>query len=111
MSRKVKGTLLRPNLLSVGGCCACQGATGGSPPIYVRRRNSSRCGRRPYLCEIRAMAGLALSDWRSHPPHAVGLQYSRWGLIEGRSLESVIKKLREAQRFEEVYLSFFGRDT
>jgi len=45
------------------------------------------------------------------PHHAVGLQYSRWGLIEGGSPESVTKKLRDAQRFEEVYLSFFGPGT
>ena len=45
------------------------------------------------------------------PHHAESLQYSRWGLIEGGSPESVIKKLRDAQRFEEVYLSFFGPGT
>jgi hypothetical protein len=45
-------------------------------------------------------------------PHpTAGLQYSRWGLIEGESPASVIKELRDAQRFEGVYLSFFGRGT
>src|SRR5215472_3541606 len=45
------------------------------------------------------------------PHYAAGLQYSRWGLIEGGSPESVIKEFRDAQRFEELYLSFFGRGT
>ena len=45
------------------------------------------------------------------PHSATGLQYSRWGLIEGGSAESVIKELRDAQSFEEVYLSFFGPGT
>ena len=43
------------------------------------------------------------------PQYAAGLQYSRWGLIEGGSPESVIKALRDAQSFEEVY--FFGPGT
>jgi len=45
------------------------------------------------------------------PHYAAGLQYSRWGLLEGGSFESVVKQLRDAQRFEEVYLSFFGPGT
>lgn len=45
------------------------------------------------------------------PDYAAGLQYSRWGLIEGGSAESVIKQLRDAQSFEEAYLSFFGPGT
>ncbi len=34
------------------------------------------------------------------PDYAAGLQYSRWGLIEGESAESVTKQLRDAQSFE-----------
>ena len=45
------------------------------------------------------------------PQYAAGLQYSRWGLIEGGSAESVIKELRDAQSFEEVYVTFFGPGT
>src|SRR5215831_18664240 len=45
------------------------------------------------------------------PQYGAGLQYSRWGLLEGGSPESVIKEFRDAQRFEELYLSFFGRGT
>jgi hypothetical protein len=45
------------------------------------------------------------------PHHPVGLQYSRWGLMEGESSESVIKQLRDAESFEEVYVSFFGPGT
>ena len=44
-----------------------------------------------------------------HIPHyTAGLPYSRWGLIEGRSAEGVIKQLRASQSFEEAYLNFFG---
>ncbi|PYU02604.1 MAG: hypothetical protein DMG34_15775, partial [Acidobacteria bacterium] len=45
------------------------------------------------------------------PDYAAGLQYSRWGLIEGESAESVTKQLRDAQSFEEAYLSFVGPGT
>jgi hypothetical protein len=45
------------------------------------------------------------------PRHTAGLQYSRWGLIEGTSAGSVLKRLKAAQRFEEAYLKFFGPDT
>jgi len=47
-----------------------------------------------------------------HIPHyTAGLPYSRWGVIEGRSAESVIKQLRTSQSFEEAYLNFFGPGT
>ena len=42
------------------------------------------------------------------PRFAAGLQYSRWGLIEGRSAESVIQQLEGAQKFEKAYVNFFG---
>lgn len=42
------------------------------------------------------------------PRFAAGLQYSRWGLIEGRSVESVMQQLEVAQRFEEAYANFFA---
>jgi hypothetical protein len=45
------------------------------------------------------------------PHYAAGLEYSRWGLMEGGSSESVKEQLRNAQRFEEVYLTFFGAGT
>src|SRR5215471_12888899 len=45
------------------------------------------------------------------PQYAAGLQYSRWGLIEGGSSESLMKQLRDAQEFEEAYLRFFGSGT
>jgi hypothetical protein len=34
------------------------------------------------------------------PHYAAGLQYSRWGLMEGGSSESVVKQLRDAQRLK-----------
>ncbi len=47
-----------------------------------------------------------------HIPHyTAGLPYSRWGLIEGRSAESVIEQLKASLSFEEVYLNFFGPGT
>jgi hypothetical protein len=45
------------------------------------------------------------------PHHTVGLQYSRWGLIEGTSAASVMQRLRAFQNFEEAYLNFFGPNT
>jgi len=45
------------------------------------------------------------------PRYTAGLQYSRWGLIEGDSAEDVTKQLRASQRFEAAYLKFFGADT
>jgi hypothetical protein len=45
------------------------------------------------------------------PDHLVSPQYSSWGLMEGGTSESVIKEFRDAQRFEELYLSFFGPGT
>ena len=45
------------------------------------------------------------------PRYAAGLQYSRWGLIEGDSAENVTKQLQSSQRFEAAYLQFFGTDT
>ena len=45
------------------------------------------------------------------PDHLVNPQYSSWGLMEGGTPESVIKEFRDAQRFEELYLSFFGPGT
>lgn len=45
-------------------------------------------------------------------PHPTsGLTYSRWGLIEGVSAESVMKQLEAFQRFESAYLKFFGPGT
>jgi hypothetical protein len=47
-----------------------------------------------------------------HIPHyTAGLQYSRWGLIQGRSAESVERRLKAAQGFERAYLNFFGPGT
>ncbi len=42
------------------------------------------------------------------PRYTAGLQYSRWGLIEGNSAESVLKQLQASQSFEAAYLKFFG---
>jgi hypothetical protein len=42
------------------------------------------------------------------PRYTAGLQYSRWGLIQGRSAESVERRLKAAQSFERAYLNFFG---
>ena len=50
-------------------------------------------------------------DGERIPQYAPALQYSRWGLLEGGSAESVTKQLRDAQRFVEAYVNFFGRDT
>jgi hypothetical protein len=44
------------------------------------------------------------------PRYTVGMQYSRWGLIEGTSAENVMKQLRALQSFEAAYLRFFGPD-
>jgi hypothetical protein len=38
-----------------------------------------------------------------------GLPYSRWGLIEGRSAESVMQQFEVFRGFEQAYLNFFGR--
>jgi hypothetical protein len=40
--------------------------------------------------------------------NTAGLQYSRWGLIEGSSVEGVTKRLKDFQSFEQAYLKFFG---
>src|SRR5712692_645650 len=45
------------------------------------------------------------------PRYTAGLQYSRWGLIQGRSAESVKGRLKAAQSFEKAYLNFFGPGT
>ncbi len=45
------------------------------------------------------------------PRYTAGLQYSRWGLIQGRSAESVKGRLKAAQDFEKAYLNFFGPGT
>jgi hypothetical protein len=45
------------------------------------------------------------------PQYPVSRQYSSWGLMEGGSPERVIKELQDAQRFEELYLRFFGPGT
>jgi hypothetical protein len=45
------------------------------------------------------------------PSYTAGLQYSRWGLIQGRSAESVKGRLKAAQDFEKAYLNFFGPGT
>src|SRR5258707_7786840 len=42
------------------------------------------------------------------PHHSAGLQYSRWGLMEGTSAAAVMKQLKASQNFQEAYLSFFG---
>ncbi len=39
------------------------------------------------------------------------MQYSRWGLIQGRSAEGVKGRLKAAQSFEKAYLNFFGPGT
>ena len=44
-----------------------------------------------------------------HVPHSTtGFPYSRWGLLEGRSAENVIKQLETFQGFERASLNFFG---
>jgi hypothetical protein len=44
-----------------------------------------------------------------HLPHySAGLQYSRWGLIEGTSAADVTRQLKASQNFQEAYLTFFG---
>ena len=45
------------------------------------------------------------------PRHSSALQYSRWGLIEGHSPEDVIRRFKNAQKFEQAYLSYFGPET
>jgi hypothetical protein len=45
------------------------------------------------------------------PRYTAGLQYSRWGLIQGRSAESVKGQLKAAQNFEKAYSYFFGPGT
>lgn len=45
------------------------------------------------------------------PRYTAGLQYSRWGLIEGNSVEDVIRQLQGSQSFEGAYLKFFGSRT
>jgi hypothetical protein len=45
------------------------------------------------------------------PRYTAGLQYSRWGLIEGSSAENVMKQLQASQSFEAAYLKFFGSGT
>ena len=45
------------------------------------------------------------------PRYTAGLQYSRWGLIEGNSAESVLQQLQDSQSFEVAYLKFFGPGT
>ncbi len=45
------------------------------------------------------------------PRYTAGLQYSRWGLIEGDSAENVMKQLQASQSFEAAYLKFFGQGT
>jgi len=42
--------------------------------------------------------------------YAAGLQYSRWGLIEGASAAGVMQRLKALQSFELAYLNFFGQD-
>ena len=42
------------------------------------------------------------------PRYTAGLQYSRWGLMEGNSAEDVMKQLQASQSFEAAYLKFFG---
>lgn len=44
------------------------------------------------------------------PRYTAGLQYSRWGLIEGNSAEDVMQQLQASQNFEAAYLKFFGSD-
>ena len=45
------------------------------------------------------------------PRYTAGLQYSRWGLIEGTSPEIVMKQLKASQNFEQAYVNFFGPGT
>ena len=42
------------------------------------------------------------------PRYTAGLQYSRWGLIEQNSPESVMKRLKGCQSFKKAYLSSSG---
>jgi hypothetical protein len=44
------------------------------------------------------------------PRYTPGMQYSRWGLIEGTSAENVMQQLEASQSFEAAYLKFFGSD-
>ena len=44
------------------------------------------------------------------PRYTAGLQCSRWGLIEGNSVEDVIRQLQASQNFEAAHLKFFGSD-
>ena len=43
--------------------------------------------------------------------YAPALPYARWGLIEGRSAESVMKNLEASRSFEVAYLNYFGSGT
>jgi hypothetical protein len=45
------------------------------------------------------------------PRYTAGLQYSRWGVIEGTSAVNVMKRLKASQSFEEAYSKFFGPGT
>ena len=45
------------------------------------------------------------------PRYTAGLQYSRWGVMEGRSPESVMEQLTASQSFEHAYVNFFGPGT
>lgn len=42
------------------------------------------------------------------PRYTAGLQYSRWGVIEGNSADNVMQQLQALQNFEAAYLKFFA---
>ena len=45
------------------------------------------------------------------PRYTAGLQYSRWGLVEGDSVENVLRQLQASQSLEGAYSKFFGSGT
>jgi hypothetical protein len=42
------------------------------------------------------------------PHYTAGLQYTRWGVIEGNSAENVMRQLQALQNFEAAHLKFFA---
>jgi hypothetical protein len=81
-------------------------------PHYVQNRKATQLANQTlaYAKDRRWQIWL-YQDGVRIPDYAAGLQYSRWGLIEGGSAESILKQLRDAQSFEEAYLNFFGPGT
>lgn len=102
--RKLVSALILFFLFSAAPCAKAQGS------FYVFDGHSLEIGYGIPPARCTQWQVWLFPEGRRVSGYTAGLQYSRWGLIQGASAAGVMQRLKAFQSFEVAYLNFFGRD-